>query len=419
MAEDLILERQQHKNSSVRSTRPRNPGDQRPSKPLRIDLGPWLIAGAIALGSGAALASGCGLAHADTADSSRTASSALHQSHNSLAAEHKSITRNAVAQARTPSAVTTLSGHTPIKPARRPAAQTTPAAVSASQQAASTTVAPATSEPKTNSATVPLHVFSDTEPLVDVSIGGGPAKPVLVDTGSEGLVVGLGSIGLLHLFSMGLPTGFGISSYSGGLTYLYATFTTTVNFGNGIVTRPTGIDVALLSFPRSFGSFAAGNGATGILGIGPNAAGPGPSSVIAALPGDLGDGVLIDEPDGVLVFGPNPLPARVSVSGAPNAQLRVKIGNGPLESVSAIIDSGGVYGTVPSSLASNLPVGTVISVYSTDGQTLLYSYTTDATNTPTITSDHFLNTGYEPFAQQPIYISYSPNDVGSTTFDYL
>ncbi|OYN75501.1 hypothetical protein CG716_25130 [Mycolicibacterium sphagni] len=294
-----------------------------------------------------------------------------------------------------------------------------PAAANANEPAVSATVVSANALSTTGSATVPLQVYSDTEPLVDISIDGGPTEPVLVDTGSEGLVVGLGNIGLLHLFSMGLPTGIGVSGYSGGLTYLYATFKTTVNFGNGIVTAPTSVDVALLSFPQSFASYSADDGATGVLGIGPNASGPGPSSVIAALPGNLSDGVLIDEPDGVLVFGPNPLSARASVSGAPNAQLQVKIGSGQLEPVSAIIDSGGVYGTVPSSLTGNVPAGTVISVYSGEGQTLLYSYTTDQTNTPTITSDDLLNTGYEPFAQQPVYFSYSPAGVGTTTFDYL
>ncbi len=293
------------------------------------------------------------------------------------------------------------------------------AAESTDQGAVSATVASANESSATDSATVPLQVDSGTEPLVDISVDGGPTEPVLVDTGSEGLVVGLKTIGLLKLLRLGWPTGFGVSSYSGGLTYFYATFTTTVNFGNGIVTAPTSVDVALLSFPGSFANFVAGDGASGILGVGPNASGPGPSSVIAALPGDLSDGVLIDEPQGLLEFGPNPLSARVSVTGAPNTDLKVQVGNGPLEGVPAVIDSGGVYGTIPSSLTGDLPVGTVVSVYTDNGQTLLYSYETDGTNTPTVTSDDLLNTGYEPFAQQPVYIGYSPAGTGTTTFDYL
>ncbi|WP_165774278.1 PecA family PE domain-processing aspartic protease [Mycolicibacterium sphagni] len=392
------------------------PGEQDHCKRQPVVFGGWLAAGAIALGLGAALATGCGTAQADTATSGSTGSAGAHQSHSGLASDRRT-TANSPLGARPVSAAAATAVHRQINPVKRPAAGMKPAAVSASQHGA--TVVPAAQESATSSASVPLHIYSDTEPLVDVSIGGGPAKPVLVDTGSKGLVVGLGNIGLLRLFSMGLPTGLGVSAYSGGLTYLYATFKTTVNFGNGIVTKPTSVDVALLSYPGSFESFAAGNGATGILGIGPNATGPGPSSVISALPGDLSDGVLIDEPDGVLVFGPNPKIARASVSGAPNAQLQVKVGNGSLQSVSAIIDSGGVYGTVPSSIAPNVPIGTVIWVYSADGQTVLYTYTTDATNTPTVTSDYLLNTGYEAFVQQPVYISYSPTGVGTTIFDYL
>lgn len=72
---------------------------------------------------------------------------------------------------------------------------------------------------------------------------------------------------------------------------------------------------------------------------------------------------------------------------------------------------------MPSSIATNVPVGTVIWVYTADGQTLLYTYTTDVTNTPTATSDYLLNTGYGALVQQPVYISYSPTGFGTTIFD--
>ena len=39
------------------------------------------------------------------------------------------------------------------------------------------------------SATVPLTVFGGTEPLVNASVGNGPTVPLLVDTGSTGLVI--------------------------------------------------------------------------------------------------------------------------------------------------------------------------------------------------------------------------------------
>jgi hypothetical protein len=63
-----------------------------------------------------------------------------------------------------------------------------------------------------------------------------------------------------------------------------------------------------------------------------------------------------------------------------------------------------------------VPAGTTISVYTSDGQTLLYSYTTTATNTPFVTSGGTMNTGYIPFAQQPVYVAYSPTAIGATTF---
>jgi VCBS repeat-containing protein len=268
---------------------------------------------------------------------------------------------------------------------------------------------------------VSLRMVAVTEPVIDISVNGGPSVPVLVDTGSTGLVIGAPYVGLQNL---GAPTGSGVSGYIGGLTYSYTTYTTTVNFGNGIVTAPTSVDVVNAASQQAFATYLAPDGVVGVLGIGPNAGGPGPSIVIAALPGELGNGVLLDESQGVLEFGPNPLPARTSVAGAPYASLAVKVGNGPLEPVTADIDSGGVYGTIPSSviggsqLSGQLPAGTVISVYTGDGQTLLYSYTTTTTNTPMVVSGGVMNTGYTPFAQQTVYIAYSGSGgSGTTVFD--
>ena len=155
--------------------------------------------------------------------------------------------------------------------------------------------------------TVPLGIFNTTEPLVYISVNGGPQMPVLVDTGSAGLVVPIQDIGLQQL---GLPRGFGISGYSGGLTYIYATFHTSVNFGNGIVTPPTDVNVVLLSFPQTLQGYFSTAGVQGVLGVGPNATGPGPSIPNTTLPDGMGQGVLIDEPHNQLTFGPNPLGAR-------------------------------------------------------------------------------------------------------------
>jgi len=180
--------------------------------------------------------------------------------------------------------------------------------------------------------------------------------------------------------------------------------------------------VPFLKFPIS----AAGLGfiltgqtygcADGILGIGPNATAPGPSNVTTALPGNLNQGVLFDEPQGYLQFGPNPLPGGVPVIGSPNTSLDVSINNGPMHAVSALIDSGGEQGYLPSSVSGSLPAGTTISVYTSDGSTLLYSYTTTAGNSPTVVSGDQMNTGNEPFALGPVYISYRPSGDGTTVF---
>ena len=64
-----------------------------------------------------------------------------------------------------------------------------------------------------------------------------------------------------------------------------------------------------------------------------------------------------------------------------------------------------------------VPSGTTISVYSSDGSTLLYTYTTTAFNGPTVISTGgYMNTGYEPFIQQPIYVGYQQTAVGTAVF---
>ena len=135
----------------------------------------------------------------------------------------------------------------------------------------------------------------------------------------------------------------------------------------------------------------------------------------------MNKGVLINEPQGYLQFAnTNPLPAYTSTDGAPVSFLKVSIDGGTPQNVpGSFIDSGGVYGTIPSSVTGSLPAGTVITVYNNAG-TELYQYTTTATNSPTVTSTSgdSMNTGFEPFAQGPVYTSYSPSGVGTTVFDY-
>jgi len=274
-------------------------------------------------------------------------------------------------------------------------------------------------------ALVPVTMRATTEPIVYITVNGGPSTPVLVDTGSSGLVLTAASVG--DDVPLGAATGSGTSGYSGGLSYGYTTYTTTVNFGNGIGTAPTSVNIVNASdAPAALAFFHQLGGASGVLGIGANAAGPGPSIPTTALPGDLSQGVFLYQGlflgiAGVMVFGPNPLPTRTSISGAPDAYLNVKINNGTPTTVGAIVDSGGVYGTILSSQiggASSVPVGTRISVYTTDG-VLLYSYIVTSQNRPTVISSGLINTGYAPFQHGPVYIDYNtPDGMGSTNFDY-
>ena len=59
-----------------------------------------------------------------------------------------------------------------------------------------------------------------------------------------------------------------VSGYSGGLSYTFDTYTTTVDFGNGIVSGPTSVDIVDAASQSAFASFAARDGVVGILGIG-------------------------------------------------------------------------------------------------------------------------------------------------------
>ncbi len=275
-----------------------------------------------------------------------------------------------------------------------------------------------------------LQVDQYGNPQVNISVGGGPRVPAIVDTGSTGLIIPPQDVNMQNL---GTSTGSGSVRYGDSsnayVTVQYETFQTTVNFGNGIVTTPTSVDVATSATQTTNGvttTFPLSSLPV-FLGVGPNDGYPLPTPVTAALPGDLNQGVLINEAQGVLEFGPNPLPAVVSVSGAPVTQgLEVQINNGPLQPATngAFIDSGGVFGTIPSALIPGVPVGdavpagTTITVYTINGVEL-YSETVTAANAPYVVSSsgNPFNTGNYPFSLEPIYISNSPSGVGTTIFD--
>ncbi len=284
-----------------------------------------------------------------------------------------------------------------------------------------------TSNLPAGTAAVPLQ-FTSEDLYANISVGNGPTVPVIVDTGSKGLILPSQDV---NLQSLGAATGRGSVTYGWPgdlLTESYSTYTTTVNFGSGFVTSPT--TIAVVTSATLNGSPYSNAEVPAILGIGVNSGGPaGTTSPVTALPGSLGQGVLIDGPSDVMTFGANPLPSFATVTGAPVATLSVSISSngstGPLQQTSgAFIDSGGLFGAVPSNLGAPndngyVAPGTGITVYTTGG-TLLYSTTTTSGATPILPSNQYgsdFNTGVTPFLDYPIYLSYGPAGTGTISFD--
>ncbi|WP_085181060.1 PecA family PE domain-processing aspartic protease [Mycobacterium bohemicum] len=280
---------------------------------------------------------------------------------------------------------------------------------------------------------VPISLYANTEALVNASVGTGSAVPLLVDTGSQGLVIPFQKVGgIVGLLQLGLPVSGGISGYSGGLDYAYLTYNAPVNFGGGLTTGATPVDVELFAWPTSlssalnggwsFQNFFASDGASGVLGIGPNATGPGPSIPTEHFVNSaFNQGVLINEtPTGqYLQFGapPSGATALTTLSGAPiTNDLTVEVtppgGSTTIYSnVPSIVDTGGVNGTIPSSV--NASPGDTIAVYGPNHQELYY-YVYNSTYFPTaVSSGELMNTGAAPFINFPAYIS---NDANTMTF---
>jgi hypothetical protein len=203
------------------------------------------------------------------------------------------------------------------------------------------------------------------------------------------------------------------------LDYLYVTYNAPVNFGGGLVTSRTPVDLELFAWPTtlqslqnygfSFQNFFASDGAVGVLGVGPNAGGPGPSIPTQALPGALGQGVLINEDttSPYLQFGGPPTNVGTPIAvlnGSPITNLNVNVNGTNHTGVPSIVDSGGVDGTILSSL--NATPGELITVTDpTTGHTL-YSFTYNGDYFPTPISGGLMNTGNLIYQQHPVYISY-------------
>jgi hypothetical protein len=289
------------------------------------------------------------------------------------------------------------------------------------------------SDASTGLAYIPITVQEDTEPSVQATVDGSNTS-LLVDTGSSGLVVPWQDLGTSHLEVLRELRAagdhlekVGHSGYSGGVQYTYREYDgLTVDYGNGqLTTTNTPVDIVWNSHgtfgsdgPRNFEDFLKDNDVTGILGIGDNTAGPTESPFEAT----GYTGVTVDLPQNELIVGDtNPGTAIATVNGAPISSLYETVTTGGVTKSATVtddVDSGGVYGTVPSSLGA--AQGSTITVYSSNGGTELYSYTVGkdsdgVSELPTSTSGTSIDSGEIPFREEPIYIDYT-NDTMS--FDH-
>ena len=243
-------------------------------------------------------------------------------------------------------------------------------------------------------------------PIFAMSINGGESVNVLLDTGSFGLVINPQVIGLKDL---GTPIDHGESCYGDCSTkYEYDVYNIPVSVYEGVDSTPT--PVLVVTLDTWFGLSQSNGNYEGILGIGPNAYGPGRTTPLWALPGLLSQGILMDYRRNRAILGPNPYAARVTLDGSPRNDLFIKVGDNEGQVIETLLDTGGLVGVIPSSLvggASSVPDGTLISVYTADRETLLFSYRTRGNNTPEVNDDfEFVLMGSAPFSQMPIYTDF-------------
>jgi hypothetical protein len=276
---------------------------------------------------------------------------------------------------------------------------------------------------------------------------------VEVDTGSPGLIVPITEVNVENLGPALADGYFEYGDPTWGYFY-YTVYKTPLDFGNGIVTEPANIGVVyrvsevdadgkFVDIPRSEWSdpkyLISAN-----MGVSYDVNGPaGPdslSSPVVALPGDLGQGLLIDQPSRQITFGSNPTKGYASFADWWFTTLAVQVGyNGSesdIETIdnNVIVDSGGGGGDIPLSalpaslsglnVGDPLPVGTTVTVYTPDGQTVVYTTTITQADIdmggPYVSADaDGMSTGLFPFLQGPIYFGYYAQNTGGTvTFDY-
>jgi hypothetical protein len=275
---------------------------------------------------------------------------------------------------------------------------------------------------------------------VNIFVDGQPISSVEVDTGSSGLLV-LGT--QINAQTLGAPILTGQSTtYGGSQVYYYNEYNVPVGFGNGMVTSPTTIGVVYeikngsTIVPTS--DWTQANNISSVMGVCWGQDSGGLSSPISALPGPLSQGFLVNIPAGQLEFGANPLTPVTSVTGWYDATLDLQVSynnvTAPMQQLvsNVTIDSGGISASIPNNALPTtlsgyhndyLPQGTTISVYTSDGQTLLYTeqVTEPLYNSavgPYAQSGGSMNTGIFPFLQGPMYFQYSPPYVGQGPADY-
>lgn len=252
-------------------------------------------------------------------------------------------------------------------------------------------------------------------PYVNVSIGGGPISQVVLDTGSEGLIVPPQDV---NFASLGPVTHAGYSITYGDvanqITETYDTYATTVNFGNGIITAPTNIGVitSVAQTVNGVTTILPTSAGVPVLGIGATQLGGSPiAGPVQALPGTLSQGILINEPAGLVQFGANPGTAFAVSNGAPITNLLVSVNGGaPLPVLAAIVDTGGLSGLLPFYLGTGavdglVPAGTHLTFYN-DGGVQLYQQNVGAGSDAPRVGFLSTNTGNTPFELMPIYFSY-------------
>lgn len=320
-----------------------------------------------------------------------------------------------------------------------PGVESATAAAATGTTASTEAAAGAVDSPTTGVYDIPIDLQTATDPTVQATIDGGSPTDLLVDTGSSGLVVPFTNFDgnsynflteLENVYDLGIPVGFGESS-TGGVDYLYLTYDgVSVDYGalsDGNLTElttNTPIEVEVYSWDPSnlgtlfsndaFQNVLTGDDVSGIMGIGEGA---DVSTGVSPLAGAGFTGVAVDfQPGGGLIVDDNnPFTAIAtlpSTGATPTSDLYETVTyalQAPVgSSVSDDVDSAGGYGTIPSSLTGDLGQGSVITVYTSEGGTELYSYMVDnASEVPTATSGTAIDSGVLPFYEEPIYLSYA------------